>query len=303
MSTEEACARRVRPPHEKYDDTDKRSHWSITMTLAWIIWGEIDAVRNQDDSYREKCADWRYVSDAAARAEVERIVKMNVSTGKLAPFEKLPKKLRKDFQKGSWHLCSWKPSGWNTLRASEHIRPQVARDELWQAAGEGRIKAAAIEYKNAKAIVGDLVEIPAHHWPHLKRADDPSGKPILSDDQGRIYREVKFRRLDVKELWPKSPLSGEPLVEHVENPEREQTRPAELELLEKAKPTQKGPQWERTERLLKRHYKDGTDGISTTTIHRTFTKDKDLEAELKEDGTWGVPSMTVINRVLERRKK
>ena len=28
---------------------------------------------------------------------------------------------------------------------------------------------------------------------------------MLSDDQGRIYREVQFPRLDVKELWPKSP--------------------------------------------------------------------------------------------------
>ena len=57
-SKEEADARRVRPPPEKYDP-DKLSHWSITMTLAWIIWREIDAVRNEWDDYRNECADWR----------------------------------------------------------------------------------------------------------------------------------------------------------------------------------------------------------------------------------------------------
>ncbi len=118
------------------------------------------------------------------------------------------------------------------------LPPQVAIDELWQTAGEGRIKATALECKNAKAFDGDLIEIPAHHWAHLKRVDDPlTGKAMLSDDNGRVYREVQFPRLDVKELWPKSPpLSGEPL-EHVEKPEPEQTRPAEPELLEpKARP-------------------------------------------------------------------
>ena len=78
-------------------------------------------------------------------------------------------------------------------------------------AGEGRIKATALECENAKAFDGDRIEIPAHHWPHLKRVDDPlTGKAMLSDANGRVYREVEFRRLDVKELWPKSPpLSGE----------------------------------------------------------------------------------------------
>jgi hypothetical protein len=124
--------------------------------------------------------------------------------------------------------------------------PQDAIDELWQAAGEGRIKATAIEYKNAKAIVGDLIEIPTHYWARLKPVDDPlSGKAMLSDDQGRVYRDVQFPRLDGKKIWPKSPpLSGEPLIEpgavevlpEPPEPERveapEPTRPAEPELLE-----------------------------------------------------------------------
>ena len=112
------------------------------------------------------------------------------------------------------------------------LPPQVARDELWLTAGEGRIKATALECKNAKAFDGDRIEIPAHHWPHLKRVDDPlTGKAMLSDDNGRVYREVLFPRLDVKELWPKSPpLSEEPSARRKTGAGSD--KPAERELLE-----------------------------------------------------------------------
>ena len=231
-SKEEAAARCVRPPPEKYDP-DTLSHWSITMMPAWILWGEIDAVRNESDDYRNECADWVWVPTARARAA--GIAMKNISTGQIAPCD--PDHLQKDdldLQKGSWHLRQRKPSGWNGLYLAarfKNIPPQVAINSLWLAAGEDRIKAIALECKNAKAFDGNLIEIPAHYWAHLKRVDDrSSGKAMLSGPDGRVYREVKFPRLDGKKLWPKSPpLSGEPF-EHVENPE--QTRPAELELLE-----------------------------------------------------------------------
>ena len=73
-SKEEAAARRMRPPLEKYDP-DKRSDWSITMTLAWIIWRDLDAVRNELDSYREKCADWRFERPPGARTLAARKTK------------------------------------------------------------------------------------------------------------------------------------------------------------------------------------------------------------------------------------
>lgn len=290
-SKEEAVERRVRPPPEKYDP-DTRSHWSITMTSAWIIWGEIDAVRNEWDDYRNGCADWIFVPDASARAKLV-----------------IPD-LQKDLQKESpWHFHQWKPSGWKGLcsRArSKSLPPQVAIDSLWLAAGEGRIKATALEFKNAKAFDGDRIEIPAHHWPHLKRVDDPlTGKAMLSDDNGRVYREVLFPRLDVKELWPKSPpLSGEPL-EHVEKQEPEQTSPAEPESpIPIPTPASKRTraQAERAERYIAKNFPNGTEGITTAKIRETLVQDKDLQTELKQLGSWNVPSLTVINRVLGRRK-
>jgi hypothetical protein len=162
-SKEEAYARRKRPPPEKYDP-DSYSYWSITMMVAWIIWREIDAVRNEWDDYREKCADWRHVPDATARAKLV-----------------IPD-LQKDLRKESpWHLHSWEFSGWKLLRLKaikenvlephqRALRPlQVAINELRQAAGEGRIKATALQCKNAKTFDGDLIEIPVHYWPYLTR--------------------------------------------------------------------------------------------------------------------------------------
>ena len=174
-SKDEAHARRMRPPPGKYDP-DSRSHWSITMTVAWIIWRDIDAVRNEWDDYRNECADWRFEGNASARAKVADIAMKHISTGKLTrlpgKFARLPKKLRKGFQKGSLHFRQWGPSRWNRLRLgalSENLPPQVAIDELWLAAGEDRIKATALECKNAKAFIGDRIKIPPDLWQHLKR--------------------------------------------------------------------------------------------------------------------------------------
>ena len=104
-------------------------------------------------------------------------------------------------------------------------------------------------------------------------------------------QEVKQQaapRLDVKELCPKSPpLSAEPL-NHVENPE--QTRPV------------KKPQSERAERYIEKNFQGKTDGITTKAIHDALCKDTELHAELKRLGRRAVPSPTVIDRVLGRRK-
>jgi hypothetical protein len=219
-SKEEAAARRMRPPPEKYDP-DKRSRWSITMTAAWIIWRDLDAVRNECDDYREECTDWRFKRTLAERL-AEKIA-INERTGLARSNPALQKKLEEKLEElekldkePSWHPRQWEPSRWSRLRLgaiSESLLeprqqailpPQDAIDELWQTAENDGIKATALEFKNAKALLGDPIEIPAHHWPYLKCTDDPlTGKAMLSGPDGRVYREVQFSRLRVKELWPR----------------------------------------------------------------------------------------------------
>ena len=247
-SKEEAAARCVRPPPEEYDP-DELLYWSITMTLAWIIRRDLDAVRNERDDYRSECADWhpeRPGSELLAEsiADKER-------TGDARRYPDLHKKLQKRLEelieaerKGkqrAWHRRHWPPSSWNGLclraiseavlepRQQAILSPQDARVELWQAAEEGGIiKATALEYESVKAYADDLnagnpIEIPAIHWKYLKF--DPSGRSILLGPGGRVYGDVRFRRLDVKKLWPKSPsLSGEP-IEQAKNPEQTKLEP------------------------------------------------------------------------------
>jgi hypothetical protein len=287
-SKEEAAARSVRPPPEKYDP-DTISHWSITMMVAWIIWRVIDAVRNEWDDYRNDCADWVWVPIARAKLVIPD--------------------LQKGLQKESpWHFHQWKPSGWSELRSrARSENPQVAIDLLWRAAGEDNIRATALECKNAKAFDGNLIEIPAHYWAHLKPDNDrASGKAILSGPDGRVYREVKFLRLDGKKLWPKSlPLSGEP-IEHVKKPQ--QTRPAERELLgPKARPAptttpkRAHPQSERARRHIARLYPDGTNEISSEVIRKRLEKDPVLLAELATQGG-KPPSRASIDRARGLRR-
>lgn len=128
---------------------------------------------------------------------------------------------------------------------------------------------------------------------------------MLSDDNGRVYREALFPRLNVKELWPKSPpLSGEPL-EHVEKQEPEQTSPAEPESpipIPTTASKRTRAQAERAKRYIAKNFPNGTEGITTAKIRETLVQDKDLQTELKQLGSWDVPSLTAINRVLGRRK-
>jgi hypothetical protein len=83
------------------------------MTLAFILWGEIDAVRNEWDDYRNECADWRFEGKASARAKVAGVAMKHISSGKLArlpgKLARLPKKLRKDFQKGPGTFTNGNP--------------------------------------------------------------------------------------------------------------------------------------------------------------------------------------------------
>lgn len=199
-SREEARARRVRPVEERYDP-DKLSHWSITMTIAWIVWGDLGYVRRQWNDFREECADWSFHTDPAALAEVGRLALRNLENGEVAPNDP---GLDLRLQKGEWRLTPWGPSSWHGLEMiiqSEDIPPDVSIDSLWLAAGEGKIQASGLECISEKDFNGKLVEIPHYLWPRLRRTKELSGKAILTGPD-RIYRDVEFARLEVKKLWP-----------------------------------------------------------------------------------------------------
>ena len=179
------------------------------------------------------------------------------------------------------------------LRKNHKIRPHYWGGEL-----------ALTWFEQGECWLTDLVDPPLGMFHGKERATIFVGEHDLQ--RLMVKQEVEQEaapRLDVKELWPKSPpLSGEPL-EHVEKPEQEQTRPAEPESPTPAPASKRErPQAERAKRYIEKNFPNGTDGITTVAIHNKLKADKDLQAELKQLGAWDVPSLTEINRVLGRRK-
>ena len=120
--------------------------------------------------------------------------------------------------------------------------------------------------------------------------------------------------LGSKERGPKSPpLSGGPLIE----PAAVAARPERVEAPKPPEPKKKtSPQWERAERYIKKHYPYDEklaysrdlkkhflhgvgDSITTPAVFDKLAKDRDLKAELAGRQP---PSMTLINRMIGRRK-
>lgn len=190
----------VRPPEGAFDP-DKLSHWSITMTMAWIMWGDLGAVREEWDDYRSQCAEWRFFSDVSLDAqELEDSIR-NATLDEPAPND--PEVSVRGKWSGTWKFAAWAPSGWLGVEFKarrDDIPWERMIDTLWLAAGEGRLVATALECPLGAAD-GRMVEIPAHLWPRLNRKRERSGKAMLAGPD-RDYRDVRFSRLDVKRLWP-----------------------------------------------------------------------------------------------------
>ena len=108
--------------------------------------------------------------------------------------------------------------------------------------------------------------------PHAARASLSSGASIIRSAGKTTWRSqnsvvgaralgIKVSREHLLALLPEEPR------ERVEKPEPEPTRPAEPALLKPAaKPTPESPQSKRAWRYIKKHYPDGTEGVSTPAI-------------------------------------
>jgi hypothetical protein len=202
-SRQEAQQRsKLRPAEELYDP-NRLPHWSITMTTAWIIWGDVGAVREEWDDYRHQCAEWRFFPEVVAEQNILEIAIRDATLSEPAPNDPEIQVLGK--MGGQWRFAAWSPSGWLGLEFKAR-RDEMPWDHmvggLWLAAGEGKIRATAIEYREGQQ--SQVVEIPPHMWGRLRRTREISGKAMLSAPD-RDYRDVRFSRSDVKALWPLKP--------------------------------------------------------------------------------------------------
>lgn len=160
----------IRPPEGSFNP-EEISHWSITMTIAWIAWRDFNIVREEWDDYRLACADWMFTGE-------------------------------------NWLLIPHRPSFWFFLEVREsankpRISLKIAKWELWKAAGEEDVVATALQCPTRFTYDGSEVIIHGASWPRLSFQVAQSGHATLERSDGVWFRDVRFPRSDVIRIWPK----------------------------------------------------------------------------------------------------
>lgn len=191
-SSDEAKRRGTRPPEGSFNP-EELSHWSITMTIAWIAWRDVSIVREEWDDYRLECADWMFIG----KPSVDEIEPSNSTTDSTL----------QDESAENWLLIPHRPSYWFFLKVRESTnKPGIslknAQRELWKVAGMEDLVATAIQCPKRFTYNGAEVTIQGASWQRLSPDVAPSGHATLLHDDGRWFRDVSFARADVKRIWP-----------------------------------------------------------------------------------------------------
>jgi hypothetical protein len=175
-----------RKPELPRFDPKLKSHWSITMVVAWIAWRDFELVRNQDPEFCSACFHWvareRKVRLQNDGEPVKRIVhsleaRRAPTVARLA----LLGELLRDRA---------------NVSAVMTIREAVAA--LWQESSEGHLVGLGFDAH------GVVVEIPSREWVYL-RLREQGERDVLSYDTGsqlEPFTAVTFRQSDVLRLWP-----------------------------------------------------------------------------------------------------
>ena len=176
-----------RPPPGQFDP-DKRAHWSLPMTLAWIASRDVELVRTFDDEYRQECWDFEFKALRLPRAD-----------GNQDNYE----------SRDGWHLVQRSPASWtNTLiflRCDQLDAPK-AESELLENLERGTLHAEAVRVDDRA-----LITIPASEWSRLEFCDDDRWRIYLRykhEPFSRIYSHVLLPRVTVMKLWKIGPSGG-----------------------------------------------------------------------------------------------
>jgi hypothetical protein len=187
-------------------DPMRESRWTITMAVAWIAWRDLDLVRNNSFKFPGECWHWLFREWNESN---------NSETDELTP-------------QAGWFLESWSEPTTIRLLILEHgferrsDLPSTARlpvaeaeRELWEALGDERLAAAALDSN------GRPVEVPAREWSYLKLFEDGKRDVLKYDahDRGCPYTGVKLKRDDLLRLWPATPPAQAQPTSHVVEPQ------------------------------------------------------------------------------------
>jgi hypothetical protein len=178
--------------HPADDEFDPRatSRWSLSMSLAWILWRDFSEVRQRDNAYRMECWNWQPsyvrlpVDGGTSTKEVRGHIAVQAHPTSSVLFE----------LHGAVGLM---PRG----QLSPGGSPAAAKAELWAALSDARLVAEGIP-----ASGGPRIEVPAREWTDLENVTDGelNGEYFRYRHQphGRAYSDIVWRRDDLVSLWP-----------------------------------------------------------------------------------------------------
>ncbi|WP_395449381.1 hypothetical protein ACHMW7_05775 [Aminobacter sp. UC22_36] len=177
-----------RRPNAASFDPMRQAKWTLAMTVAWIVWRTSEAVRDNWDSYRIECWEWR------------------------GHRSRLPVNGGSEWQEvEGWELRHQEPATLMRLGIVEAVEDPLkdgheeivsvasARKELWDRLAEGALIATGVPEATSRP-----VQVPAHEWAYLVATADKnlSDQLRFKDSPLKVeYREVMFSRDDVQRLW------------------------------------------------------------------------------------------------------
>lgn len=179
------------PPEEQWPTG--RSHWSLTMVLAWIAWRSYSEVREWDGGYLAQCRRWAPRPPNPASSSGHGLCRRRPPN-----FEQFGKWGQRRF--GPWQAGSdGRPLGGLARE------PECALGDLRAASVAGEVVAVGIPKEG-----GRRVQIPAHEWLDLEVSVDAAGLEVFSLGQEpsvAVYTDVLWPRPAIVARWPGHPFS------------------------------------------------------------------------------------------------
>ena len=168
-------------------DPMSQSRWTLAMAIAWIVWRDIDKVRDCSNDYWTAHFDW-------------------------VDLAKQPK--GDGNQQIGWSLQQRKPTSLHNLRLDEAANffqeserakmvmgVQQAREELWQALQNKSLIGEAVDFSD------EVIRIPSRDWAHLEPifVSEADALRYVFKPLDIAYRKINFRRKQLLKEWQGHP--------------------------------------------------------------------------------------------------
>ena len=172
----------TRPADDEFRP-ERMGEWTLTMALAWILYGDLDEVREWHAPYLAECRRWGH-TDAGGwelkppHAPTFVLLLTSVAMGRV---------------------------GVNGSKAS--MSGREAEEQLWAMLQGGKLKATGIDTTTSTSRAKRPVKIPAREWRELKLVVPDVQGPGKVDEVrrgrglGEGYRDVLVRSADVRSYF------------------------------------------------------------------------------------------------------